>query len=62
MPSLPARPSREHLRKQAKRLARERSVGLAAAQHLLAGGYGFSNWPELMRHVAGLRGDAAAQP
>ena len=36
MPSLPARPSREHLRKQAKRLARERSVGLAAAQHLVA--------------------------
>src|ERR1700676_1173615 len=62
MPSLPARPSREHLRKQAKRVARERAVGLAGAQHAVAVDYGFSNWAELMRHVASVRGEAAAAP
>ena len=62
MPSLPARPSREHLRKQAKRIARERSVGLAAAQHAVAGDYGFPNWAELMRHVANVRGETAPLP
>jgi hypothetical protein len=62
MPSLPARPSREHLRKQAKRLARERSAGLAAAQHLVAADYGFANWADLMRHVAAVRGEDAAPP
>ncbi|HWT05081.1 MAG TPA: ankyrin repeat domain-containing protein [Xanthomonadales bacterium] len=62
MPSLPERPSREHLRKQAKRVARERSVGLAAAQHTIAGDYGFPNWSELMRHVASVRRESAAPP
>ena len=33
---LPTRPSKEHLRKQAKRLAKEQSLGLAAAQRRLA--------------------------
>ncbi|HEY0382244.1 MAG TPA: ankyrin repeat domain-containing protein [Candidatus Elarobacter sp.] len=60
MPSLPARPSREHLRKQAKRLAREGLLDLAAAQHVLAGEYGFHNWAELMRHVAAVRGEVSA--
>jgi peptide-methionine (S)-S-oxide reductase len=62
MASLPARPSREHLRKQAKRLARERSVDLAAAQRSLANEYGFSSWAELMQHVAEIRGEHAAPP
>jgi peptide-methionine (S)-S-oxide reductase len=57
MSSLPARPSREHLRKQAKRVARERSLPLAGAQRLLANDYGFRTWAELMRHVAGVRND-----
>jgi ankyrin repeat protein len=55
MRSLPARPSREHLRKHAKRLARERSVGLAAAQRSLANEYGFRTWAELMRQVESAR-------
>ncbi|MDB5070468.1 MAG: Ankyrin repeat-containing protein [Candidatus Eremiobacteraeota bacterium] len=62
MTSLPARPSREHLRKQAKRLARERYVGLAAAQRSLANEYGFSSWAQLMQHVADTRGEHAAPP
>jgi ankyrin repeat protein len=48
---LPARPSKEHLRKQAKRLAREKSLGLAEAQRRLAGEYGASTWADLMRQV-----------
>jgi ankyrin repeat protein len=60
MPELPAHASREHLRKQAKRLARDRSAGLAAAQHAIAKDYGFPNWAELMRHVASVRGETAA--
>jgi len=62
MPELPARPSVENLRKQAKLLARERAIRLAEAQRALANGYGFSTWPALMRHVAAVRdgaGDAA---
>jgi ankyrin repeat protein len=62
MSLLPERPSREHLCKQAKRVARERSVGLAAAQHTIAGDYGFPNWAELMRHVTSVRGESAAPP
>jgi ankyrin repeat protein len=61
MPELPARPSAEHLRKQAKRIARERSIALAAAQRSVAVDYGFRSWPDLMRHVAKVRdeiGDA----
>jgi ankyrin repeat protein len=62
MPSLPARPSREHLRKHAKRVARERAVGLAAAQRSVAADYGFSTWAELMRHVASVRGESVHAP
>lgn len=53
---LPAHPSQEHLRKQAKRLARDESLGLAAAQRRLAIDYGAATWAELMRTVE------AAQP
>jgi ankyrin repeat protein len=49
--ALPARPSKEHLRKQAKRMARERSLGLAEAQRTLAREYGSPTWAELMRRV-----------
>jgi hypothetical protein len=48
---LPDRPSKEHLRKQAKRLARAQSLGLAAAQRRLAHDYGVANWAELMKQV-----------
>jgi hypothetical protein len=54
--ALPDHPSEEHLRKQAKRLARDEAIGLAAAQRRLAIDYGFATWAELMRTVD------AAQP
>ena len=53
---LPARPSKEHLRKQAKRLARDRLLGLAEAQRILAAGYGSATWSHLMRRVDAARG------
>ena len=62
MSGLPARPSREHLRKQAKRLARERTLRLAEAQRVLAHEHGFGTWAELMRHVETVRGERAAPP
>jgi len=62
MPALPARPSQEHLRKQAKRLARERSIRVAEAQQLLARDYGFRTWADLKRHVANARGVEANIP
>jgi hypothetical protein len=37
---LPARPSKEHLRKQAKRLVNDQSIALAVAQRRLASEYG----------------------
>ena len=49
--ALPERPSKDHLRKQAKRLAKDESLGLAAAQRRLAHEYGLANWAELMRRV-----------
>jgi ATP-dependent Lon protease len=49
---LPRNPSEENLRKQAKRLAKEESLQLAAAQRRLAIEYGYRNWAELMRAVA----------
>ena len=51
---LPDRPSSEHLRKQAKRLARRLHIQLADAQRQLAGDYGFADWAGLMAHVRGL--------
>jgi hypothetical protein len=39
--SLPANPSQEYLRKEAKRLAKAEGLQLAAAQRRLAGEYGY---------------------
>ena len=44
MAELPPNPSAEHLRKQAKRLAKAGNLKLAAAQHRLANDYGFAGW------------------
>jgi peptide-methionine (S)-S-oxide reductase len=49
--ALPLRPSKEHLRKQAKRLAKERGLVLAVAQRQLAAEYGAPNWAALMQRV-----------
>lgn len=49
---LPDKPSDEHLRKQAKRLAKAEGIKLADAQHLLALDYGYRRWDELMQAVA----------
>ena len=46
--SLPASPSIEHLRKQAKRLAKAETLKLSEAQRKLAHDYGFRNWAELI--------------
>jgi ankyrin repeat protein len=51
MPELPPRPSAEHLRKDAKRLARANGIQLAAAQRALAQSYGHRSWAALMRAV-----------
>jgi ankyrin repeat protein len=58
VPTLPQRPSLEHLRKQAKARKRERAIPLSQAQHELAREYGFESWPKLVHHVqaAGLEG------
>lgn len=61
MPELPPRPSCEHLRKEAKRAARKRSMPLAETQRALAQAYGFKTWPLLMRHVARISGDESAR-
>jgi len=45
--SLPPRPSLESLRKQAKKLARDRSLSLRDAQLVLAREYGFAGWQDL---------------
>jgi Lon protease-like protein len=52
--SLPENPSAEHLRKEAKRLARGEAIQLAAAQRRLAREYGYRDWSELIRHVKSL--------
>jgi ATP-dependent Lon protease len=49
---LPEHPSEENLRKQAKRLATQEGLQLAAAQRRLAIEYGYGNWAELIRAVA----------
>jgi hypothetical protein len=49
--SLPARPSLESLRKQAKKLARERSLTQRTAQLVLAREYGFAGWQDLVAEV-----------
>jgi hypothetical protein len=49
---LPNRPSLESLRKQAKKLARERSLSLRNAQRLIAHEYGYAGWRDLTVEVA----------
>ena len=49
--SLPDRPSSASLRKQAKALARERSMPLRRAQLALAREYGFAGWRDLVAEV-----------
>jgi len=65
--SLPQKPSQEYLRKQAKRLARNDAIQLAAAQRRLAHDYGYRNWAALMNAVrikmmASASGSGAARP
>jgi hypothetical protein len=57
---LPQLPNLEHLKGQAKdvlRVVRRRKPAwkLAHAQHAVARGYGFTNWPDLKTHVESLR-------
>src|SRR5436190_4059346 len=63
--SLPARPSLDSLRKQAKKLARDRSLSLRDAQLALAREYGFAGWQDLTAEVSKRLGNdlawAAAQ-
>ena len=49
---LPAHPSVEHLKKQAKRLAKKEALQLSDAQHRVAKEYGATNWAELLARVA----------
>src|SRR5262245_49513777 len=49
--SLPPRPSLESIRKQAKKLARERSLSQRQAQLVLAREYGFAGWQDLTAEV-----------
>ncbi len=54
--NLPARPSLEYLKKEAKSLLdvlqqRDASAQLTDAQHALARDYGFASWPKLKSHV-----------
>jgi ankyrin repeat protein len=46
--TLPANPSQEFLRKEAKRLAKADGLKLAAAQRQLAGEYGYETWAALI--------------
>ena len=50
--SLPPRPSLESLRKQAKKLARDRSVSLRDAQLAVAREYGYAGWQDLTAEVS----------
>jgi peptide-methionine (S)-S-oxide reductase len=59
---LPEHPSPEHLRKQAKRLARRETIALAAAQRRLAAEYGFRSWAALMRAMPERAAEAALSP
>jgi len=54
---LPARPSLEQLRKQAKELSRAEAIPLAEAQCRLAQEYGFESWPKLVHHVTAVSTD-----
>jgi hypothetical protein len=58
--SLPARPSLESLRKQAKTIARDRSVSLRHAQLILAREYGYAGWQDLAAEVRTRLGEGVA--
>jgi ankyrin repeat protein len=60
--ALPSRPSQEHLRKQAKRLAKQKGLRLAEAQREVARQYGEPNWAALMQRVAALTPAKALSP
>jgi ankyrin repeat protein len=60
--ALPENPSSEHLRKQAKRLARQSGLQLAKAQHQLAQDYGFADWAALIGHVRALEPQSPLSP
>src|SRR5690242_7806457 len=49
--SLPGRPSLDSLRKQAKKIARDRTVPLRDAQLALARDYGYAGWQDLTAEV-----------
>ena len=59
---LPANPSEENLRKQAKRLSKSEGVTLAVAQRRLATEYGFKSWALLVAEVAVARPKATDLP
>ena len=50
--SLPARPSLQSLRKQARKLARNQSISLRNAQLVLAREYGYAGWQDLMAEAS----------
>jgi predicted enzyme related to lactoylglutathione lyase len=53
---LPAKPSIENLKKQAKKLAKDQpTLSLQQAQHQLAKSYGFPNWDELLVEATTLK-------
>lgn len=49
--TLPANPSPEFVRKEAKRLAKADGLKLAVAQRQLAGDYGYKTWADLIRAI-----------
>jgi ankyrin repeat protein len=55
MPDLPPRASLEFLRKQAKKRNGQTRRGLSRAQYEIAREYGFTSWPQLVRHVHATR-------
>ncbi len=60
---LPANPSVENLKKQAKLLARSRpALSLQQAQHQLAKSYGCTNWAALLLQVAALQESSRTAP
>lgn len=60
--TLPERPSFEHLRKEAKRLAKARAIRLAEAQQDLARSYGFEGWAALRAHVRSIEAPQRPSP
>ena len=59
--SLPESPSGEHLRKEAKRVAKRHGIVLSAAQRRLAHEYGFRNWAEMILRVKQLLAPAQGE-